>query len=154
MKSGVYAIIGILLGVFLCVAGYHTISGAVSFGNTLTGVTQSITPIFVLFGIGVIASLLGFAGIILEKHDKKIAAIQYLICGIFVLIGGLFIFGGIPAIFFIVAAYIAYQEGIQERKQVIEKESMIQCPYCQSLVPNGAAKCKFCTEWINKKEEK
>lgn len=153
MKSSGYAIIGSLLGVFLCVVGYYTIAGALIFGHALTGVNQSITPVLTIFGTGVIASLLGFVGIVLERKDRKIAAIEYAICGVFVLIGGLFIFGGIPAIFFFIASYSAYKDGIEDKKIAIEKESMISCPYCKSDVPGDVAKCKFCGEWIVDKKE-
>lgn len=65
----------------------------------------------------VLASVFGLIGIFLEGHDKKVAAFQYIVCGFFVLICGVFIIGLIPSIFFFVAGLLAYQDS----KRVVDK---------------------------------
>jgi len=166
MKSGNLAVIGALLGIVLCVIGYHTIAGALSFTNAMIGVgiysqdmpSQSLTPVFAVFGMGVLASCFGFIGLILERSSKKIASLEYVIVGIFVLFGGAFIFGVIPAIFFFVAGYLAYQDDKKIQKEIAEEEylqqSQMQCPYCKSKIPKEASKCSFCGEWVNQNMER
>jgi len=153
MKSGVYAIIGILTGVTLCSIGFALI-GVIAVISISLGGESSGNSSLTFLGIGVLASLLGSLGIVLERYDKKIAALQYVICGIFVFTGGLLVFGVLPAIFFFLAGYGVYKDEKEEKQIITDQKLMVQCPYCKSHVPNGAVKCKFCGEWIVKKEEK
>lgn len=99
-------ITGILAGILLFVLS--PIMGIVannSDGTTISSFAGALASVCVL------ASIFGLIGIFLEGYNKKVAAFQYLACGFFVLIGGVFIIGLIPSIFFFVAGILAYQDG-------------------------------------------
>lgn len=69
------------------------------------------SPILTNFAIVmVLTSILALVGIWLEGQDKKAAAFQYIVCGLFTLISGVVIFGFIQAILFFVAGYQCFQD--------------------------------------------
>ena len=59
------------------------------------------------FIVAILANIFAFVGLILEKYNMKIAGLQYIICGFFILISGYIIIGLIPAIFLFVAGLLA-----------------------------------------------
>lgn len=109
-KSVALAIVGIVLGVIFGILLYLFMGSMSIVSSSLSGTSADISGIIVFSSVCVLSSLFGIVGIILEGYDKKIAAFQYIVCGVFVLIGGLLLFGVIPAIFFFVAGILAYQD--------------------------------------------
>ena len=51
---------------------------------------------------------------------------------------GLFFFGEIVALVFLIILEKPWEKGLK------------QCPYCSGLIPIEAKKCKHCSEWLEK----
>lgn len=110
-KSVALAIVGVVLGVIFGILLYLFMGSVSIISSSVVGNSADISKIVAYSLVCILASLLGIIGIILEGYDKKVAAYQYVVCGIFVLIGGMLFFGLIPSIFFFVAGILAYQDG-------------------------------------------
>lgn len=102
-KSAKLAVVGIILGIVFSFIGYFFVGLAFALGGS------SLNIPLTFLGLGILTSILAILGIILEKYNMKIAATQYIICGVFLLISGYLIIGLIPAIFLIVAGIFAFQ---------------------------------------------
>lgn len=112
-KSITLAIVGMILGIifsFICYFFYVFISA-------FTGSNSNIPLIFL--GFGFLTSIFIVLGIILEKYDLKIASVQYVICGIFLLITGHFYFGLIPAICLFIAGILAFQNRQNDKNEEV-----------------------------------
>jgi len=101
------SILGIIMGalmyflnIFMSTEGPNPTYAAAAPSSSLTGFAV----------VMVLANIFALLGIWLEGHDKKAASFQYLVCGFFVLISGVIIFGFIPAILFFVASYQCFQD--------------------------------------------
>ncbi|MBZ9570560.1 hypothetical protein KQY27_03245 [Methanobrevibacter sp. TMH8] len=102
-KSAKLAVVGIILGIFFSFIGYFFVGFMYAFSGS------SLNVPLTFLGFGLLTSVFAVFGIVIEKYNMKIAATQYIICAIFLLITGYLIIGLIPAICLIIAGILAFQ---------------------------------------------
>lgn len=77
---------------------------------------SGLVPDFVFYGsLAIIIAILGLLGVYISKMDIRIAAIQYIILGLFIAIG---YYGVIGCVIFIVAGVLAIAEYVQTKEEV------------------------------------
>jgi len=104
--SSILAIVGAVFG-FLAAILAAMFSGLM--GNL---VVNSVIAAF--------ASIIGLLGIWLADKDAKIAAVQYVVAAIGLLIGT-FLMGALGALFYVIAAILVFREG-SKKEEVHENE--------------------------------
>lgn len=99
--STIVAIVAVIIGI---IEGLNVFS--------LSG----LVPDFVFYGsLAIIIAILGLLGVYISKMDIRIAAIQYIILGLFIAIG---YYGVIGCVIFIVAGVLAIAEYVQTKEEV------------------------------------
>ena len=109
--STIVAIVAVIIGI---IEGLNVFS--------LSG----LVPDFVFYGsLAIIIAILGLLGVYISKMDIRIAAIQYIILGLFIAIG---YYGVIGCVIFIVAGVLAIAEYVQTKEEVTPDKKLFLIP--------------------------
>lgn len=93
---------------------------------------SGLVPDFVFYGsLAIIIAILGLLGVYISKMDIRIAAIQYIILGLFIAIG---YYGVIGCVIFIVAGVLAIAEYVQTKEEVTPDKKLFLIPVLTIII--------------------